>query len=171
LFINKDATNLNRTQAEAFAIGSHTSKAYRKWAKSERLRRIGVTAFLPQSTGTPLKICPRAQSPLFEERDEIEEAANPQTVAALLKAVIHQYRSAQIKSSIPPKITFSNIHGRSPSLYRAMEYCMASRCEIDVPTNTDQILVMRVLVPNNTPVYGIFDVSNVNCLVSTGFLN
>lgn len=44
LFINKDATNLNRAPAEAFAIGSHVSKAHRNWSRSVRLRRTEVTA-------------------------------------------------------------------------------------------------------------------------------
>ncbi|OAP63189.1 hypothetical protein AYL99_02416 [Fonsecaea erecta] len=40
LFVNKDASNLERTSAEAFAIGSHISKTHRKWLKCQRLKQI-----------------------------------------------------------------------------------------------------------------------------------
>ncbi|KIY03633.1 uncharacterized protein Z520_00324 [Fonsecaea multimorphosa CBS 102226] len=40
LFVNKDANNLERTSAEAFAIGSHISKTHRKWLKTQRLKQL-----------------------------------------------------------------------------------------------------------------------------------
>lgn len=126
LFINKDATNLNRTPAEAFAIGSHMSKAYRKWAKIQRLGRVGSTARLPPPTKIHPKICPRTRQSLIEKCEEIEENENPQALAAVLKAAIHQVLSAHTESCIPTKLNHSHIHGHSPSLYRAMEYCMCT---------------------------------------------
>ncbi len=131
LFINKDATNLTRTPAEAFAIGSHTSKAYRKWAKSERLSRIRLTDSVAQSTKAYLKISPRAQRSLIEECEQIEEAEDPQAFAALLKAITYQDVSVHTKSSIPTTLKDFHVPGHSPSLYRATEYCMYALRWID----------------------------------------
>ncbi|KAK6364848.1 hypothetical protein LTS17_011752 [Exophiala oligosperma] len=140
LFVNKDASNLSRTKAEAFAVGSHMSKVYRRWSKSQKLRNLRPTASVLQSTNVYLEIRRHPRKSLLEECDESEVAGSPQAVGAFLKLIIDR-----MKSTIPAKVSIYS-HGYSPTIYRAMEY------------------FMRVLVPNNSPVYSIFEVSNVNCV-------
>lgn len=117
LFVNKDASNLSRTKAEAFAVGSHMSKAYRRWSKSQKLRNLRPTASVLQSTNVYLEIRRHPRKSLLEECDESEVAGSPQAVGAFLKLIIDR-----MKSTIPAKVSIYS-HGYSPTIYRAMEYC------------------------------------------------
>jgi len=171
LFVNRDATNLSRTRAEAFAVGSHTSSVYRKWAKSERLRNLRREARVLQSAKVRLDPFPHGpeQSPV-EKGYEVEDAESPRTVIALLKAAVVQAK----QFSIPAKLSIDG-QRHPPNFYRAMEYCTALASQMNLLSNSERKLitkpVIRVLVPNNLPVYSIFQVSNVNCLVSAAFLS
>lgn len=100
LFINKDATSLNRTPAEAFAIGSHVSKSHRNWLKCERLRRMKPSASRRTHNAVVLR------TPGSDDHE-----SSTQTERRVTQTLRHDSSDSNDSTPVSTSSSGSNVHG------------------------------------------------------------
>ena len=116
LFINKDATNLTRTPVEAYAIGSHVSKAHRNWSRSARIRR------------TKLSVLHRTYGTEYLEGSDSNDSYSPRK---------HEYRISQRE---PYHRYDGNASTSTSSTTSTTSYANGSESDLNESTSVDGCL-------------------------------